>query len=112
MPVMSRKPLDILPVSTNISTHTTFLTSSGIYSQIHCFALRALQSSVPSIKIGGGVMQTTQRARPVSPACNSYETRENRTENDSRISKRIAMESGIFVERRMEGSRHCFSLAS
>ena len=54
----------------------------------------------------------TQRARPASPGCDSYETRENRTENDWRISKRIAMESGIFVEGRMEGSRHCFSLAS
>ena len=56
---------------------------------------------------------TTQRARPASPICDSYETRElNRTENDSRISKRIAMESGIFVEGGIEGSRHCFSLAS
>ena len=52
---------------------------------------------------------TTQRARFASPACDSYETRKNRTKNDSRISKRIATESGIFVERRMEGSRHCFS---
>ena len=55
---------------------------------------------------------TMQHARPVSPACNSYERRENRTENGSRISKRIAMESGILVEGGMEGSRHCFSLAS
>ena len=31
---------------------------------------------------------TTQRARPVSPAFDSYETRENRTENDSKTSKR------------------------
>ena len=55
---------------------------------------------------------TTERARPASPAYDSYERRKNRTENNSRISKRIAMESGSFVEGRMEGSRHCFSLAS
>ena len=42
---------------------------------------------------------TTQRARPASPAYDSYERRKNRTENS-------------FVEGRMEGSRHCFSLAS
>ena len=55
---------------------------------------------------------TTQHARPASPACDSYESRKNRTENDSRTSDGIAMESGIFVEGRMEGSRHCFSLTS
>ena len=55
---------------------------------------------------------TTQRACPTSPACNSYDTWENRIENDSRISKRVAMESGIFVEGRMEDCRHCFSLES
>ena len=55
---------------------------------------------------------TTQRARPASPACDSDESRKNRTKNDSRISKGIAMESGIFIEGRMEGSRHCFSLTS
>ena len=38
-------------------------------------------------------------------SCDSYETMKNRTENDSKISKKIAIESGIFVEGRMEGVR-------
>ena len=55
---------------------------------------------------------TTQRVRPTSPAYGSYENGGKRTEKGSRISKRIPMESSIFVEGRMEGSRQCFSLAS
>ena len=55
---------------------------------------------------------TTQRASPALAACDSYETRDNGAENESRISKRIAMKSDIFVEGRIGGGRHYFSLAS
>ena len=94
---------------------TLLVTAKSFVSRCtKCKLRRNLGFSVfPSIiSFGGHAIKNATRIPTFARLRFLRDGEKNRTENDPRISKRIAVESGTFVEGRMEGSKHCFSLAS